>query len=101
MANKFKDIYEREKGCCQNCGTFIFEPKAANFAHVESKNLLTEEQKFEKILFICQKLHFYEHTKANNLKKNLCVKYYLTRFGDNKKFLLPLWDEVCQQSKQN
>ena len=54
-----------------------------NFAHIRSKNKLKNGWEKENLfLFVCDKLHHYQHTLASNLIKYESVQYYLEHYDN-------------------
>lgn len=73
------EIYEAANGRCENCGMEIFDPTPTNFAHFRGKNISTAEEIKTGMALVCENLHRYEHTRANNLESDNCVMIHLQR----------------------
>jgi ribosomal protein L31 len=85
------EIIEKANYKCQNCGKSV--PLILDcVAHVESKNGRDLVTVLTKAVSVCRELHTFSHTKSKNLKKSPCVKLFLERFGNQKRFFLPLWE---------
>lgn len=83
MMDAFKRIWT-DSPYCRNCGVRINRPTPTNFAHKRSKNLMTKDEKYTDILLVCEDLHRYEHTRANNLRaRSNCVKQFLDKYGED------------------
>jgi len=84
MIEAFRQLYLDQNGRCQNCGVGIRVPTVTNCAHVRSKNLMTAAEKLTEIVLVCEDLHRYEHSRANNLRKeSACVKKFINKYGED------------------
>lgn len=91
--NNCGELYLKLDGRCQNCNLFIVTPTNLNFAHVDTRKHMSVDEVLTKFVFVCKELHTYEHTLANNLKENLCVKLFLDKYfnGYKRKYFWQLF----------
>lgn len=75
----FEERYESQQGNCENCGQFIDTYENISsfcFAHWKTRNKFKESEYYFMFSLVCQELHVYEHQKAANLEKHLCVRKF-------------------------
>jgi len=84
LIEAMRKLYVDQSGRCQNCGREIRVPTVTNCAHKWSKNKMTKAEKLTEIVLVCEDLHRYEHSRANNLRKNsACVRQFINKYGED------------------
>lgn len=64
---------------CENCGT----PGHLAAAHRKSRNLTTKQEIETQFFLVHNNLHIFEHTRANNLRRDPCVARYIDLYGES------------------
>ncbi|PFB05021.1 endonuclease [Bacillus anthracis] len=69
-------VYEREKGCCQRCGIFVFGRQAHVHHVIPIKKNPSLKLEPNNLRLLCPTCHMIEENEEDDKKKNVFASYF-------------------------